>query len=117
MYTTRISSTVRLCLGGQTLVVTDVQGEAVDESTVLVVGYVDLDETVKVARTLCTVKEGKVVVEVCNASEEDAIIKRGTLIAVATVVLARPFPSRQRARKREHLCGRNGLGEFRTGNG
>ncbi|POM74055.1 Retrovirus-related Pol Polyprotein [Phytophthora palmivora] len=69
----------------------DSTGEAADDSTVLVEGYVDLDETVKMVRTLCTVKEGKVVVEVCNASEEDVIIKKGTLIAAATVVPATAF--------------------------
>ncbi|KAL3658587.1 hypothetical protein V7S43_016471 [Phytophthora oleae] len=86
MYTARISSTVRLCPGGQALVVSDVQGDAADDTTVLGEGYVDLDETVKVARTLCTVTEGKVVVEVCSPSTEDVIIKKGTLIAAATVV-------------------------------
>ncbi|OWY91949.1 hypothetical protein PHMEG_00039236, partial [Phytophthora megakarya] len=86
MYTAGISSTVRLCPGGQALVVSDVLGDASKDTTVLVEGYEDLDETVRVARTLCTMKEGKVVVEVCNASEEDVIIKKGTLIAAATVV-------------------------------
>ncbi|OWZ07023.1 hypothetical protein PHMEG_00020639 [Phytophthora megakarya] len=86
MYTARISSTVRLCPGGQALVVSDVLGDASKDATVLVEGYEDLDEMVRVARTLCTMKEGKIVVEVCNASEEDVIIKKGTLIAAATVV-------------------------------
>ncbi|KAE9168850.1 hypothetical protein PF005_g28209, partial [Phytophthora fragariae] len=61
MYVTRIASAVRLRPGGQALVVTDVMGQAPDETTVLFEGLPELDANVKIARTLCTVHEGKAV--------------------------------------------------------
>ncbi|POM63239.1 hypothetical protein PHPALM_27478 [Phytophthora palmivora] len=82
----RVSSTVRICPGGQALVVSEVRGQASDGQTVLVEGVPGLDGTVRVARTLCTVNQGRLLVEVCNASTEELIIKRGTLVAAATVV-------------------------------
>ncbi|KAE9286108.1 hypothetical protein PF008_g26747 [Phytophthora fragariae] len=93
MHSTRISSTVRLRPGGQALVVTDVQGKAPEDATVLIEGLQEVDATVRVARTLCTVHNGKVLVEVCNASTEEVIISKGTLLAAATVVPETAFES------------------------
>ncbi|KAE9180298.1 hypothetical protein PF004_g24881 [Phytophthora fragariae] len=86
MYSTKISSTVRICPGGQALVVTDVLGDVAEETTVLVEGLVDLDASVRVARSLCIVHDKKVVVEVCNPSTEEMVIKKGTLVAAVSVV-------------------------------
>ncbi|KAE8953253.1 hypothetical protein PR001_g32952, partial [Phytophthora rubi] len=86
MYSSRISSTVRIRPGGQALVVTEVQGEIGEDVTVLVEGLVDLDATVRVARSLCTAQEKKVIVEVCNPSTEEMIIKKGTPLAAISVV-------------------------------
>ncbi|POM75025.1 Hypothetical protein PHPALM_7922 [Phytophthora palmivora] len=86
VYSARVSSTIRVCPGGQALVVSEVRGQASDGQTVLVEGVPGLDGTVRVARTLCTVNQGKLLVEVCNASSEELIIKKGTLVAAATVV-------------------------------
>ncbi|POM66030.1 Hypothetical protein PHPALM_18171 [Phytophthora palmivora] len=84
MHTSRINSTVRIRPGGQVLVVADVRGETEEASTVLVEGWPELDSTVQVARTLCTVHNKKVVVDVCNSSTQEVIIKKGTLIATVT---------------------------------
>ncbi|KAE8966851.1 hypothetical protein PR002_g28242 [Phytophthora rubi] len=86
MYSSRISSTVRIRPGGQALVVTEVQGEIGEDVTVLVEGLVDLDATVRVARSLCTVQEKKMIVEVCNPSTEEMIIKKVTPLAAISVV-------------------------------
>ncbi|KAE8876517.1 hypothetical protein PF010_g15789 [Phytophthora fragariae] len=93
MHSTRISSTVRLRPGGQALVVTDVQGKAPEDATVLIEGLQEVDATVRVARTLCTVHNGKVLVEVCNASTEEVIFSKITLLAAATVVPETAFAS------------------------
>ncbi|KAE9323802.1 hypothetical protein PF008_g17266 [Phytophthora fragariae] len=86
MYSSRISSTVRIRPGGQALVVTNVQGEIGEDVTVLVEWLVDLGASVRVARSLCTVQEKKVIVEVCNPSTEEMVIKKGTPLAAISVV-------------------------------
>ncbi|KAE8910621.1 hypothetical protein PF005_g1498 [Phytophthora fragariae] len=68
MYVSRISSTVRLCPGGQALVVTNLMGKAPEDSTVLVEGLPELDQLLKVARSLCSVQNGQTIIEVFNAS-------------------------------------------------
>ncbi|KAE9302984.1 hypothetical protein PR003_g22126, partial [Phytophthora rubi] len=93
MYVTRIASAVRLRPGGQALVVTDVMGQAPDETTVLIEGLPELDANVKIARTLCTVHEGKAIVEVYNGSTEDLVLSKGTTLAAATVVPKSVFDS------------------------
>ncbi|KAG2764668.1 hypothetical protein PC116_g9571 [Phytophthora cactorum] len=65
---------------------TDVTRDVEEEATVLVEGSPELDATVKVARTSCTIQCGKPLVQVCNASTEVVAIRRGTLVTVATVV-------------------------------
>ncbi|POM58010.1 Hypothetical protein PHPALM_37401 [Phytophthora palmivora] len=86
MYTARMSSTTRIRPGSQALVVTEVLGEIKGDSTVLVEGWSQFDSTLRVARTLCTVHDHKVIAEVCNASTEDGVIKAGTLVATVTMV-------------------------------
>ncbi|KAE9030741.1 hypothetical protein PR002_g9816 [Phytophthora rubi] len=61
-------------------------GEIAVDVTALVKGLVDLDATVRVARSLCIVQEKKVIVEVCNPSTEKMIIKKGTPLAAISVV-------------------------------
>ncbi|GMF27675.1 unnamed protein product [Phytophthora fragariaefolia] len=86
MYATKICSTVRIRPGGQAPVVTDVLGEVAEDTTVLVEGLVDLDASVRVARSLCNVHDKKVVVDVCNPSTEEMVIKRGTLLVAVSIV-------------------------------
>ncbi|POM79950.1 Hypothetical protein PHPALM_2272, partial [Phytophthora palmivora] len=76
MHISRINSTIRIRPGGQVLVVAEVLGETDEASTVLVEGWPELDCTVQVARTLCTVHSKTVVVEVCNSSTEAVVIKK-----------------------------------------
>ncbi|OWZ08051.1 hypothetical protein PHMEG_00019468 [Phytophthora megakarya] len=90
---TRINSTVRIRPGGQVLVVSTVLGHVSEDSTVLVEGWPELDETVRVARTLCLIYDMKVVVEMCNDLTEDVVIKKGTLVATVIVVPKSAFDS------------------------
>ncbi|KAG2851595.1 hypothetical protein PC113_g15769 [Phytophthora cactorum] len=83
---TKVSSTIRLPPGGQAIGVTDVEGNATEATTVLVEGLSGLDDGVKIARTPCTVQSGKRLVETCNASRDDVVIRRVARLAVATVV-------------------------------
>ncbi|GMF34277.1 unnamed protein product [Phytophthora fragariaefolia] len=73
------------------LVVTDVLGELAEATTVLVEGLVDLDASVRVARSLCTAHNKKVVVEVCNPSTEEMVIMKDTLVATVSDVPASAF--------------------------
>ncbi|OWZ13530.1 putative membrane protein [Phytophthora megakarya] len=82
----RISLMVRLRPGGQAIVVTDVIGNLPEGATVLVEESPELDATVLVTRTLCTVQSGRLLVEVCTASTEDVLLKKGTTVAVASLV-------------------------------
>ncbi|KAJ8575289.1 hypothetical protein ON010_g3923 [Phytophthora cinnamomi] len=86
IYVSRIASTVRLRPGGQAPVVSDVVGKAPENATVLIEGLPELNATVQIARTLCSVVEGKTITEVCNTSTEELVIKKGTALAAATVV-------------------------------
>ncbi|OWZ16353.1 hypothetical protein PHMEG_0009873 [Phytophthora megakarya] len=52
----------------------------------IVEGLPELYATILVARTLCTVQSGKRLVEFCNASTEDVVIRKGTTVVVATQV-------------------------------
>ncbi|KAG3093845.1 hypothetical protein PI125_g16709 [Phytophthora idaei] len=65
--------------------VTNGVADVEEETTVLVEGLPELDATVKVARTLCTDQSGKHLVGVRNASTEEVVVRRGTMVAVATV--------------------------------
>jgi hypothetical protein len=77
MHESRMNATVKPQPGGQAIVVTVVLGEVAEGTTVLVEGLPSLDETVKVARSLGTVQQGKILVEICNASTEDGVLRRG----------------------------------------
>lgn len=57
-----------------------------DDDVALVEGAVELPPTLGIARLLCTVGEGKVIVEVCNASTDEYWIRKGTAVASATIV-------------------------------
>eukprot|EP00644_Phytophthora_capsici_P008876 jgi/Phyca11/101928/e_gw1.6.1010.1 len=59
VYSARMSSTVRIGPGGQALVVSEVRGLARDGDSVLVEGAPGLNSTVRLAHTLCTVNQGK----------------------------------------------------------
>ncbi|KAE8915240.1 hypothetical protein PF005_g13748 [Phytophthora fragariae] len=97
MYVSRIDSTVRLCPGGQALMVANLMGTAPENSTVLMEGLPELDPLLKVARSLCSVQNDQAIVEICNASEEDLVIQKGTALAAATVVPKSAFQSAQQA--------------------
>ncbi|GMF23975.1 unnamed protein product [Phytophthora fragariaefolia] len=76
MDSTKITSTVRIRPGGQALVVTNVLGEVAEDATVLVEGLLDLDASVRVARSLCTVHNKKKVVPEPFSPEGNASAKR-----------------------------------------
>ncbi|KAE9343019.1 hypothetical protein PF008_g9893 [Phytophthora fragariae] len=61
-------------------------GRAPENATVLIEGLPELDPLLKVARSLCSVQEGQTIVEICNTSYEDLVIRKDTALAAATVV-------------------------------
>ncbi|OWY95618.1 hypothetical protein PHMEG_00034328, partial [Phytophthora megakarya] len=71
---------------GKANAVTDVIGTVPEGATVLVEGSPELDATVMVARTLCTVQSGKRLVDVCNVSTEDVLLRKGTTVTVTSLV-------------------------------
>ncbi|GMF52601.1 unnamed protein product [Phytophthora fragariaefolia] len=81
-----MATSVQLSPWGQVLVVTKVVGKPDDKAVVLVEGSVGLPPSLCVARTLCTVGDGNVIVELCNASTEGFWVTRGTVVASASVV-------------------------------
>ncbi|GMF28614.1 unnamed protein product [Phytophthora fragariaefolia] len=97
MYVSRTNSTVRLCPGGQALVVANLMGTTPENSTVLIEGLPELDPLLKIARSLCSIQNGQTIVEVCNASEEDLVIQKGTALAAATIVPKSAFLPTQQA--------------------
>jgi len=90
-YAATVSSVVLLEPVRQALVRSRVQGVVPDHTVVLVEGVPGLDESLRVVRTLCTVTEGQVLIEVCNASTEEVAIKTGVYVAAVTVVPASAF--------------------------
>ncbi|KAE9147360.1 hypothetical protein PF006_g7962 [Phytophthora fragariae] len=92
-YMTAMTVSVRLPPRGQALVMTNVIGEAADDATVLVEGSLGLPPTLCVARSLCTVQKGQVIVEVCNASTDEYWIKKGTVVASTAVIPESAFVS------------------------
>ncbi|KAE9339762.1 hypothetical protein PR003_g10846 [Phytophthora rubi] len=92
-YMTAMAVLVRLPPRGQALVMTNVMGEAAEDATVLVEGSLGLPPTLCVARTLCTVQKGQVIVEVCNASTDEYWIKKGTVVASTAVIPESAFAS------------------------
>ncbi|OWZ08406.1 hypothetical protein PHMEG_00019060 [Phytophthora megakarya] len=83
-YSSQISFTVRVQPGGQAIVVTDVISNCWRK------GPPELDATIMVARSLFTVQSGKLLEEVCNSST-DVIIRKGTRVAVASLIPASEF--------------------------
>ncbi|KAE9235087.1 hypothetical protein PF004_g9198 [Phytophthora fragariae] len=61
-------------------------GRAPENATVLIEGLPELEPLLKVARSLCSVQEGQTIVEICNTSYEDLVIRKDTALAAATVV-------------------------------
>ncbi|KAE9006521.1 hypothetical protein PR001_g17189 [Phytophthora rubi] len=59
-------------------------GRAPDNATVLTEGLPELAPLLKVAQTLCSVQNGQTIVEICNSSHEDLVIRKG--LAAATVI-------------------------------
>ncbi|KAE9023087.1 hypothetical protein PF010_g14469 [Phytophthora fragariae] len=98
-YMAAMATSVRLPPLGQALVTTRVVGSIVDKSTVLVEGSLALPPTLCVARSLCTVEDGQVIVEVCNASADEYWIRKGTAIACTSVIPESAFESATVERK------------------
>ncbi|ETO64101.1 hypothetical protein F444_18318, partial [Phytophthora nicotianae P1976] len=92
-YAATISSSVRLEPGRQALVRSRVRGAVKDQSVVLVEGVPGADDSLRVARTLCTVTDGTVLVEVCNASAEEVEVGTGAYLAAVTIVPDSAFTS------------------------
>ncbi|KAE8996745.1 hypothetical protein PF005_g14000 [Phytophthora fragariae] len=62
-------------------------GRAPENATVLTEGLPELTPLLKVAQTLCSVQNGQTIVEICNSSHEDLVIRKdseGTSSAVST---------------------------------
>ncbi|OWY92885.1 LOW QUALITY PROTEIN: hypothetical protein PHMEG_00037919, partial [Phytophthora megakarya] len=85
-YLTKVLLTMRLPPRGQALVRADLVGEASEGSAMLVEVVLGLPPALGVARSLCTLENRQVIVEVCNASTEEYWIQKRTPIAMASVV-------------------------------
>ncbi|KAE9356644.1 hypothetical protein PF008_g3504 [Phytophthora fragariae] len=92
-YMTAMATSVRLPPLGQALVTTRVVGSIGDKSIVLVEGSLGLPPTLCAARSLGTVEDGQVIVEVCNASTDEYWIRKGTVIASTSVIPESTFES------------------------
>ncbi|GMF35670.1 unnamed protein product [Phytophthora fragariaefolia] len=46
----------------------------------------ELNPMVKVTRSLCTLQDGQTIVEICNAATDKLVVKKGTALAIATIV-------------------------------
>ncbi|EEY58175.1 uncharacterized protein PITG_00798 [Phytophthora infestans T30-4] len=75
-YMAQMAASIRLPPRGQALVMANVVGDAADKTTVLVESTVGLSPALCVARTLCTVENSQVLVEVCNASSDLVELER-----------------------------------------
>ncbi|KAG3145329.1 hypothetical protein PC128_g24241 [Phytophthora cactorum] len=90
-YATSVNSPVHPEPGRQARVRSSVRGTVRNHSVVLVEGVPGSDEPLRIARTLCTVADGTVLVEVCNASTEQIEIKAGAYVAAVTIVSKSAF--------------------------
>ncbi|GMF48821.1 unnamed protein product [Phytophthora fragariaefolia] len=88
-----MSVSVLLPPRGQALVMANLVGDADEKAVVLVEGWVGLPPTLCVVRTLCSVTDGQVIVELCNASTEGVWVTKGTVVASASVVPESAFAS------------------------
>ncbi|KAE9283873.1 hypothetical protein PR003_g27005, partial [Phytophthora rubi] len=109
-YMTAMAVSVRLPPRGQALVMTNVIGEAADDATVLVEGSLALPPTLCVARTICTVQKGQVIVEVCNASTDEYWIEKGTVVASTAVIPESAFASLPQPEERSPENGKQSAG-------
>ncbi|OWZ16733.1 hypothetical protein PHMEG_0009428 [Phytophthora megakarya] len=94
-YVTGIATTMKLAPACQALVRANVKGQVDPETTVLIEGIAGGDDLLRVARTLCTVIHGQVVVEICNTSTEELVITKDSQITVAVVVPETAFQGQQ----------------------
>ncbi|KAE9210921.1 hypothetical protein PF004_g16066 [Phytophthora fragariae] len=85
-YMATMATSIRLPPRGQALVMSRVQGEVADRATVLLEGSLDLPPNLCVARSLGLVEDGQVIVEIGNASTDEYWIRKGTVIACASVI-------------------------------
>ncbi|KAE9048407.1 hypothetical protein PR001_g3818 [Phytophthora rubi] len=85
-FMTKMAASIRLPPRGQALVMTNVVGDAPEKATVLVEGSLGPPPTLRLARTVCTVADGQVIVEVCNVSTEEFWIRKGTVAASSSVI-------------------------------
>ncbi|GMF45018.1 unnamed protein product [Phytophthora fragariaefolia] len=90
-----------------------VVGEPDDKTVVLMEGTVGLPPSLCVARTLCTVDDGNVIVELCNASTDEFWVTKGTVVASASVVPDSAFENElsltgETSKKRNDLCDEGG---------
>ncbi|OWY98677.1 LOW QUALITY PROTEIN: hypothetical protein PHMEG_00030500 [Phytophthora megakarya] len=92
-YGTDIATTVKLAPGRQALVRANVKGQVDPGATVLIEGIAGGDDSLRVARTLCTVLDGQVV---WNTSTEELVITKDSQSAVAAVVPETAFQGQQR---------------------
>ncbi|OWZ24444.1 LOW QUALITY PROTEIN: hypothetical protein PHMEG_000515 [Phytophthora megakarya] len=96
-YLSTMASSVRLPPLGQALVLTNLIGETPDGATVLVEGVMNLPPALGVARSLSTINNGQVVMEICNVSTEEYWVRKGTTIAAGSVVPGSAFNFESRA--------------------
>ncbi|KAE9304578.1 hypothetical protein PF008_g21935 [Phytophthora fragariae] len=99
-YLTVMAVSVRLPPRGQALVTTNVIGDVGDKATVLVEGSLGLPPTLCIARTLCTVHKGQVIVKVCNASTDEYWIRKGTVVTATSVIPESAFTPAEPPAKR-----------------
>lgn len=103
-YLSKMAASIRLPPRGQALVMANVVGDAPEKATFLVEGSLGLPPTLCVARTVCTVNDGQVIVEVCNASTEEFWIRRGTVVASASVIPDSAFGFEETPSKERYPC-------------
>ncbi|OWZ11395.1 hypothetical protein PHMEG_00015587 [Phytophthora megakarya] len=79
-YLSTMASSVRLPPLGQAIVLTNLIGGTPEGSAVLVEAVMNLPPALGVARSLGTIKDGQVVVEICSVSTEEYWVKRALLL-------------------------------------
>ncbi|GMF36127.1 unnamed protein product [Phytophthora fragariaefolia] len=89
----RMAAPLTLEPGHQVLVAACLDGDTTSGSAVLVEGVCSEHPKLRVARSICTVQDGRVIVELCNASADEITISRGSVIANSTVLPESAFPS------------------------
>lgn len=85
-HTVRATRNTLLPPGHQLLLATQVDGEVETGAVVLVESSLEANAKLRVARSVCTVHENQVVVELCNATTKEILIERGSVVANTTVL-------------------------------